>query len=263
MLVAFIGAVGAQQNSITDAGSPESSPAVNEARPGAGIKPLTNERIVSMFKSGISEYTIISLISQFPSEFDASLEALLNLHNAGVSDAVINAIKRRASSQPSAKPEQDKTLTNDSIVSNSADAQKGASAAQKNPASNKWALGLVYPGAAIRYQTSGKIAWEVKAQSGSGVFVAGPRFYYYLGLGSGLSLFCGAEGDYIGFKGKVSKGSGFAGGAFIGGDISLAGQLSLSMDFGPVYVSLSDSKFSESASGMDYILNTGVYWHFK
>ena len=128
---------------------------------------------------------------------------------------------------------------------------------------NKWALGLVYPGVAIRYQTSEKIAWEVKAQANSGVVAAGPRFYYYFSSDSKLSLFCGAEGDYIGFKGKVSKGSGFAGGAFIGGDVSLAGQLHLSMDFGPMYISLNDSKFSESVSGIGYIINMGIYWHFK
>lgn len=138
-----------------------------------------------------------------------------------------------------------------------------ATTAKKSPASGNWALGLVYPGAAIRYQTSGKTAWEFKALSGSGVFAAGPRFYYYLGSGSGLSLFCGAEGDYIGFKGKVSKGSGFAGGAFIGGDISLARQLNLSIDFGPMYISLNDSEFSETLSGMDYITSMGIYWHFK
>ena len=78
-----------------------------------------------------------------------------------------------------------------------------------------------------------------------------------------MSLFCGAEGDYVGFKGKVSKGSGFAGGAFIGGGIPLAGQLSLSMDFGPMYVSLSETEFSESVSGIDYVMNMGIYWRFK
>ena len=128
---------------------------------------------------------------------------------------------------------------------------------------NKWALGFVYPGAAIRYQTSEKIALEVKAQASSGIVVAGPRFYYYLGSGSKLSFFCGVEGDYIGFKGKVSKGSGFAGGVFIGGEIPIIKQLSLSMDFGPMYMKLSETEFSESVSGMDYIVNMGIYWRFK
>ena len=139
---------------------------------------------------------------------------------------------------------------------------QNAAGAEKYSASGHWALGLVYPGAAIKYQTSGKTAWEVKAQAGSGVLVAGPRFYYYLGSTSGLNLFCGAEGDYINFKGKVSKGSGFAGGAFIGGSVPLARQLNLSMDFGPMYVNLKDKKFSETGSGIDYIVNMGVYWHF-
>ena len=61
----------------------------------------------------------------------------------------------------------------------------------------------------------------------------------------------------------MSKGSGFAGGAFIGGGIPLGKQLSLSMDFGPMYMSISESEFSESVSGIDYIVNMGIYWHFK
>ncbi len=262
MLVAFIGIVYAQQNSLIGTGLEESAPA-KEGREAEPLANLTNERIVSLVSSGISDDTIISLISQFPSEFDAGLEALLNLRAAGVSDAVLNAIIRRASSQPSVQPRQDKNLTNDSIVSMSAPAQNDAIPSPKHPASDKWALGLVYPGAAIRYTPSGKTAWEVKAQTGSGVFAAGPRFYYYLNSGSRLSIFCGAEADYIGFRGKVSKGSGFAGGAFLGGDVYFAGQLSLSIDFGPMYISLSDTKFSESASGIGYIMNMGIYRHFK
>lgn len=102
MLLFSAGIAGAQQQSQADA------------------KPLTNERIVSLVKSGIDDDIIISLISRSPASFDASLTALSDLHEAGVSNAVINAIKRRTPTPtppPPAKPEQNKTLTNAGIVS--------------------------------------------------------------------------------------------------------------------------------------------------
>lgn len=100
LILLFSGIAGAQQQGQADA------------------KSLTNERIVSLVKSGIDDDIIISLISRSPASFDASLSALSDLHDAGVSNAVINAIKRRTPTPPPpAKPEQNKTLTNAGIVS--------------------------------------------------------------------------------------------------------------------------------------------------
>lgn len=42
----------------------------------------------------------------------------------------------------------------------------------------KWAIGLIYPGGSIKY-LAGNHAWELKAQSGSGILAAGPRYYRY------------------------------------------------------------------------------------
>lgn len=133
---------------------------------------------------------------------------------------------------------------------------------EKHSTPSKWSFGFVYPGVAIKYRLPVESAWEIKAQSDSGVGAAGLRYYHYFNTTSNLSLFCGAEADYLRFKGEVSKGSGFAGGAFIGGETELARQLSLSMDFGPMYISLSDDDFSQSSSAVDYVLNIGIYWHF-
>lgn len=84
----------------------------------AGAEPLTNEHIVALARAGIYDDIIISLISRSPAGFDASLTALSDLHDAGVSNAVINAVRRRAPAPPPpAKPEQDKALTNSGIVS--------------------------------------------------------------------------------------------------------------------------------------------------
>ena len=50
---------------------------------------------------------------------------------------------------------------------------------------------------------------------------------------------------------------------FAGGDIYLTRQISLAMDFGPMYIGLKDGKSGLSVGGIDYVLNMGVYWHFK
>ncbi len=135
-------------------------------------------------------------------------------------------------------------------------------AEEKTSSKQKWALGLVYPGTSIRYKTNGKSAWELKAQSGSEIFVLGPRYYRYFNVATNPVLFWGVEADYISFKGDESKGSGFAGGAFVGGEFSITKDISMAMDFGPMYINLKDSEFTESVSGMDFILNLGIYYSF-
>ncbi len=130
-------------------------------------------------------------------------------------------------------------------------------------ASGRWAVGSIAYGGAVRYRTAKKTAWEIRGQYASDVFAVGPRFYYYFGSGSGFALFCVLEGDYIGFKGRVSKGFGLAGGVALGGEVLLTKKLAISLDFGPVYLHLRDSEFSESAGGVEYVINGGIYWYFK
>lgn len=131
------------------------------------------------------------------------------------------------------------------------------------PATGDWALGVLYPGVSVKYMTGGKSAWELRAQSGSGAFALGPRYYRYFAQAANPRLFWGIEADYLAYKGKVSKSTGFAGGAFIGGEIFLTKQIGLLMDFGPMYISLSDDEFSQSSSAIEYVLNMGIYWHFE
>lgn len=140
------------------------------------------------------------------------------------------------------------------------------SAADKIPDSpvvGNWALGGFYPGASVKYVTGGKSAWELRAQTGSGVFAVGPRYYRYFAQASNPRLFFGIEADYITFKGNESKGTGFAGGAFVGGEIILTKQIGLLMDFGPMFINLKDNDSSQSESGIEYVVNMALYWHFR
>lgn len=136
-----------------------------------------------------------------------------------------------------------------------------ASPLEKKSVPGKWAVGLIYPGGAVKY-LAGKHAWELKAQSGSGILAAGPRYYRYLS-NSNLRLFWGLEGDFISFKGKESKGTGFAAGGFAGGEIFLGKYLGLSMDFGPMFINLNEKDYSQSESGIEYVINMALYWHFR
>jgi hypothetical protein len=136
-------------------------------------------------------------------------------------------------------------------------------AAEASPCPSKWALGMIYPGASIKYFTVNH-AWEYKAQVGSGILTTGPRYYQYLNSPeSKLRLFWGLEADIMTFKNKTVKGSGFAAGWFAGGELMLDKSLGFSMDFGPMYLNLAEDKYSEASSGVDYVINMGLYWHFK
>lgn len=129
------------------------------------------------------------------------------------------------------------------------------------PPARSWALGVVYPGVTIKSGRENH-AWELRGQSGSGIFAVGPRYYRYI-TNSPLRLFWGLEADFIHFNGEESRGAGFAGGGFLGGEAPLSDKLGLAMDFGPMYISLDDSDYSQSASSMEYVLNMTLYWNFK
>lgn len=141
---------------------------------------------------------------------------------------------------------------------------------EKNPAVIKptaapetWALGGIYPGVSIKRFTSGRSAWELRGQSGFGILAVGPRYYGYFSATAAPRLYWGLEADYISFKGEQSKGAGYAGGGFVGGEVMLGDKLGLAMDFGPMYISLADKEYSQSASNLEYVLNMAIYWHFR
>lgn len=131
------------------------------------------------------------------------------------------------------------------------------------PVARKWAMGVLYPGVALKYGAAGVSEWEIKAQSGSGILILGLRNYRYFTQASNLRLFYGIGADYITFKGEESKGSGFAGEAFVGGEVFLTKQIGLAIDFGPMFINLSEKDYSQSESGLEYVVNMGIYWHFK
>lgn len=65
-------------------------------------KPLTNTDVVKMVKGGLPESTIVSAIQANPPNFDISADALTSLKNAGVTQAVMNAMIAAESNQRTA-----------------------------------------------------------------------------------------------------------------------------------------------------------------
>ena len=79
-------------------------PPVAAARPEKPPSLLTNEEIVQMVKSGFAEETILKAIQLSETRFDTSVAALLELKNAGVSDAVIRAMLNPKPAKVEEKP---------------------------------------------------------------------------------------------------------------------------------------------------------------
>lgn len=133
------------------------------------------------------------------------------------------------------------------------------------PAKGSWNLGLNYPGASLRYFLSGDKAVELLGQSQDGVFVGGARYYYYpRSLSSGgLAPYLALEGDYISFKGSVSKGGGLGAGLYAGAELPLSRRFSLQTDVGAMYVSLKDKDTSISEGGLEFLINAGFNFYFS
>ncbi len=133
------------------------------------------------------------------------------------------------------------------------------------PGKGAWNLGLNYPGASLRYFLAGNKAVEILGQGQDGVFVGGARYYYYpRSLSSGgLAPYLALEGDYISFKGSVSKGGGLGGGLYAGAELPLSHRFSLQTDIGAMYVSLKDKDTRISEGGLEFLINAGFNFYFS
>ena len=83
------------------------SPAHPEAAPTSDAKevnrqtaPLRNEDIVRLVMTGTPEKAILDLIDDRLVDFDLCTEIIAELRTAGVSDAMIRAMRRRQSAMP-------------------------------------------------------------------------------------------------------------------------------------------------------------------
>lgn len=94
------------------------------------------------------------------------------------------------------------------------------------------------------------------------MLVGGLRGYYYFSPQAKYLLFVGLKGDFVTFKGEDSKGTGFAGELFVGGEYFFVKSFSFQLDLGPALISLEDTKdTTESVSGLEYVVNFGINYY--
>jgi len=72
------------------------------ARPTATPTPLTNDSIVRLAKSGLSEELIINMVNTQPGDYKLGADDVLQLKKEGVTDTVLSAMLHKASAAPSA-----------------------------------------------------------------------------------------------------------------------------------------------------------------
>ncbi|MFH1955066.1 MAG: hypothetical protein ABIL06_26060 [Pseudomonadota bacterium] len=128
--------------------------------------------------------------------------------------------------------------------------------------SKKWGVGVNYPGLSLKCMLNAKQTIELKAQFGKDIFVVGPRYYHNFRQKGKVNLFFGGEGNYLTFKGAISEGSGFAVGAFVGGEYFTTPNLGVSLDIGPAYISLKDKDTDKDEGGLDFVTNLGLTYYF-
>lgn len=124
----------------------------------------------------------------------------------------------------------------------------------------KLGLGFNVPGVSVKYGISSHYAFEMRAQTATDLIVVGPRLYYNYNPADRLVYYFGAEGDSIVFKTSTSSGIGYGFEAFGGAEYFFQQNLSLSLDAGPAYITVSD--YGENDSGIDVVINIGVNWYF-
>jgi hypothetical protein len=128
----------------------------------------------------------------------------------------------------------------------------------------KLAVGLNHSGLGVRYFYKENVCWEVKAQSGENINIFGGRLIKYLDMKKPKWQFLkGFELDLILFEGSVSRGNGVAGEIFAGGEYFFEDKYSLNLDFGPAVIMLSDTNYSISQYGFEFVVNFGIYYYFR
>ena len=126
----------------------------------------------------------------------------------------------------------------------------------------RWALGLNYPGASLRFHPNERYALEGRFQAESGVWAGGFRGYRYFSAMGRVRPFAGLEGDYVGFKENAAKGSGLAGIAFAGGECFFARRLAAQLDVGAGWLGLKDNATNLTDGGLEFVVNVGVNLYF-
>lgn len=130
-----------------------------------------------------------------------------------------------------------------------------------NRIKKRWAFGLNYPGLVLKYGVSNRLAIDLHGQLGQDIFVVGPRLQFYLNPASRIMVYLAGEGNYVNFKGDMSKGSGITCAGFLGLEVFLTNRLSFLAELGEGLIRLKDAETSLSESNFHTLVNLGLNFY--
>ncbi|MDD5210736.1 MAG: tetratricopeptide repeat protein [Elusimicrobiales bacterium] len=227
------------------------------AGPGkAGL--LSNERIIAMLKSGVSESTILSLIKQFPEKLDSGPDALVALRAAGASNRVLLAV-RRSSLTAAAVPAEAAESEADGGAAGPVSEEEDAAAAPEEavPAGEgRLSLGLGYPFFAVKYDFA-DYAGEGRFITRRGIQAFAGRGYWNFLKDAPWTAYTGLEAGYVRYG---SAGSGAELSPFLGGAYDLGKDFSFSADISPTLLFFPGGGTHFGIGEIGWVINFGVFF---
>ena len=123
-------------------------------------------------------------------------------------------------------------------------------------------IGLGYPYVSLKYDFP-VMSIEGRFVTESGIKAYCGRGYWNYYADNKLKGFTGFEGGYTSFDTLDTKGTGYEGALFIGGEYFITKNLSLLLDLAPTFISLTHADDSSvKVSGVEFVGNIGLYLHF-
>ncbi len=130
--------------------------------------------------------------------------------------------------------------------------------------SGSWGLFLSYPGAGFKYFSTAEYAIAPRILLADDITAGGLRGYRYFQLGGGgIKTLAGWEFLYFNFKGEETRGGGYLGGFFLGGEYFITERLCLELDFGPQYIYLRDRSTEISLGDFAFAVNITLNRYFN
>ncbi|MEW6557071.1 MAG: hypothetical protein AB1349_06930 [Elusimicrobiota bacterium] len=121
-------------------------------------------------------------------------------------------------------------------------------------------VGLGWPYLGVKYNFSQRLGSELRWATGEGINVYAGRGYWNYYSSRKLTGFTGLEGGYISFDTLDTKGTGYEGSVFLGGEYFITKRGSFALDFAPTFIGLKSDEFK--IDGVEWVANLAVYYYF-
>jgi len=230
---------------------------------------LTNERLITLLQNGASETTILSLIERFPDSLDSGPDALVRLREAGASNEVLLAVRRKALTQTPAaqEPGADEEAA-DEPAGDGGDqdtpglVQKNAYGVSKKPGlfeKGDLSLGLGYPFLGLKYDFS-DYALEGRFLTRNGIQVYSGRGYWDFYERNKWTAYTGLEAGYVRYGSGRYAAHAYELAPFLGGAYAIDRSFSVSADISPALVFFPGGGTDFDIGDLGWYINIGVFF---